>query len=81
MILLETKTNALVESLQDEQMKANILQYLWWITEKGSVEALDEFLNFLEVEDVKNILMEIDPNLFFEVILLAEEMQRDSLKR
>lgn len=79
MSLLREKTHALVEDLLDQQMKENILQFLWWAEYANSVQAFQEFLDFLFVAQVQEVLEEIDSILFGEVTKMAESLQTQAI--
>jgi|SaaInlStandDraft_5_1057022.scaffolds.fasta_scaffold245415_2 hypothetical protein len=73
MSLLKEKTHALVEDLLDEQMKSEIMQFLWWVEYADSIRAFQDFLDFLSVSAVQEILKEIDSGLYDDVIRIAED--------
>ena len=73
MSLLKERTHALVEDLLDEQMKSEIMQFLWWVEYADSIRAFQDFLDFLSVSAVQEILKEIDSGLYDDVFRIAED--------
>ncbi|MBT4652014.1 MAG: hypothetical protein HN981_00625 [Candidatus Pacebacteria bacterium] len=73
---IERNTRNLVEDLFDKQMKENILQYLFWVTMTESLQAVIDFIDFLKIPDVENILREMNNRLFTEVIDISHGMKR-----
>jgi hypothetical protein len=75
---LRSRTESLVADLLDAQMKSNIMQFLWWVEYTNSIHSFQDFLDFLHVAAVQEILKEMESQdinesgLYNDVIKIAE---------
>ena len=79
MSLLKEKTHALAEDLLDKQMKSELLQFLWWAESRNSIRAFQDFLDFLFIADVQEILKQINSGLYDDVIKIAENGREQAI--